>query len=76
MLHVLPDPHLFLIDHYKSVEHNAQREARYRVEVDCVLFDFDVVPLPVLLVDLLCVFAEILLANWNHRRVSELFDRP
>jgi hypothetical protein len=76
MLHVLSDPHLFLIDHYKSVEHNAQRKARYRVEVDCVLFDFDVVPLPVLLVDLLRVFAEVLLANWNYRRVSELFDRP
>ena len=72
MLHVLSDAHLFFVYHYKSVKNDSQRNAGYRVKVNCVLFDLYIVTLPMLLKYLLLVFSNVFFTDRNHRSVPEL----
>ena len=72
MLHVLSDAHLFFVYHYESVKNDSQRNAGYRVKVNCFLFDLNIVALSMLLKYLLLVFSNVFLTNRNYRSVPEL----
>lgn len=55
VLQVLLDLDLLLVDHQEGVKNGAQGQQRYRVEVDRVLLDLNIVTLPVPLVYFLLV---------------------
>ena len=71
---VLFDAHLFLVDHDKGVEGDAEREHRYCIEIDGVLAHLDIITLPVPLFNLRLVAKQLLLADWDYRCVAELFN--
>jgi hypothetical protein len=69
-------PHLFLVDHYESVEDDTQRQSGNRVEVYRVFAYFNEIALAQPLLDFLPVFYHVFLGNRDHRRVPKLLNRP